>query len=200
LKVSKGDETRARILDRAFRRAGRDGLLGLSIGGLASELGLSKSGLFAHFGSKEDLELAILAKTAEQFEASVIKPALRAARGLPRLRKLFELWLQWIADPLLPGGCAFFAAAAELDDREGAARQYLVESQQRFKTLIARSAQLAIEQGHLRRDLDCEQFVFELYAIVLGYHHARRLMRDRRAEAHARAAFIRLVGANAQRN
>jgi AcrR family transcriptional regulator len=191
--VTKGDQTRARILDRAFRQAGRDGLSGLSIGGLATELGLSKSGLFAHFGSKEDLELAVLAKTADQFESNVIKPALRAARGAPRLRKLFELWIRWVADPTLPGGCVFLAAATELDDREGRAREFLVDAQQRLKNLLAQAARLAIEQGHFGADLDCDGFAFELFAIVLGYHHARRLMRDPRAETHAHAAFERLL-------
>lgn len=198
--MSKGDQTRERILDRAFRQAGRDGLSGLSIGGLATELGLSKSGLFAHFGSKEDLEVAVLAKTAEQFEANVIKPALRAARGLPRLRKLFELWLRWMADPTLPGGCVFLAAAIELDDREGRARDYLVDAQQRLRSTLAQAARLAIEQGHFRADLDCECFAFEMFAIVFGYHHSRRLMRDAKAEAHAHAAFERLLAEAAAGN
>jgi AcrR family transcriptional regulator len=191
--VTKGDETRARILDRAFRQAGRDGLSGLSIGGLATELGLSKSGLFAHFGSKEDLDVAVLTKTADQFEANVIKPALRAPRGTARLRKLFELWLRWVADPTLPGGCVFLAAAIELDDREGRARETLVQTQQQLKNLLAQAARQTIELGQFRADFDCEAFAFDMFAIVFGYHHARRLMRDPKAETQAHAAFERLL-------
>jgi len=197
--VTKGNETRARILDRAFRQAGRDGLSGLSIGSLATELGLSKSGLFAHFGSKEDLDIAVLAKTADQFQANVLKPALRGPRGTARLRKLFELWLRWVADPTLPGGCVFLAAAIELDDREGRARDALVAAQQQLKDLLAQAARQTIELGQFRADLDCENFAFEMFAIVFGYHHARRLMRDAKAESHAHAAFERVL-ANATRH
>ena len=191
--MAKGDATRSRILDRAFRLAGREGLDRLSIGTLAGELGLSKSGLFAHFGSKQDLEVAVLERAAQEFEANVVKPGLRAPKGAPRLRKLFELWLRWVADPTLPGGCLFVAAATELDDREGPAREFLVEAQKSLQELLAEAARRAIEQGHFRRGLDCRRFAFELYAIVLGFNHAFRLMRDPQAENYARAAFERLL-------
>src|SRR6187399_2021064 len=116
--MSKGAETRSKILDRAVRRAARDGLVGLSLGALAEELGLSKSGLWAHFGSKEELQLEILRSAAAMFEDRVVRPALKAGRGRPRLRKLFEGWMQWIADPGMPGGCVFVSANIELDDLE----------------------------------------------------------------------------------
>ncbi|MGZ3417719.1 MAG: TetR/AcrR family transcriptional regulator [Polyangiales bacterium] len=191
--VTKGTETRERILDRAFRTASRDGLEGLSIGGLASELGLSKSGLFAHFGSKEDLQVAVLERAAEHFEAVVMKPAFRAPRGLPRLRKVFDLWMAWADDPGLPGGCIFMAAAAELDDREGRPRDTLIHNQRRLFEALGRCVKLAIEEKHFRRELDPEQVVFELYGILLSFNHYKRLLRAPDAERRTHAAFERLV-------
>jgi AcrR family transcriptional regulator len=198
--MAKGDETRARILDRAFRLASRDGLEGLTLGTLAADLGLSKSGLFAHFRSKEELQVEVLAAAAREFEDFVLRPAFTAPRGAPRLKRLFDNWLRWVNDPALPGGCIFVAASAELDDREGRARDFLVGTQRQLLATIAKSARLSIEAGHFRRDLDCEQIGFELYGIVLGYNHAKRLLRDPRAEARARAAFRRLMTSAATRS
>jgi AcrR family transcriptional regulator len=191
--VSKGEGTRDRILDRALRLASRDGLEGLSIGALALDLGLSKSGLFAHFGSKEDLQLAVLREAATRFENTVMRPAFQAPRGLPRVRRLFDNWLAWIGDPASPGGCVFLAAAAELDDREGRPRDFLVGSQKQLVASLAKSARLAVEEGHFAAHLDAEQFAFDLYALLLGCSHWKRLLRDPRAEARARAAFDRLI-------
>ena len=191
--MAKGEQTRERILERAFRLAGRDGLEGLSIGVLASDLGLSKSGLFAHFGSKEDLQIAVLAAAAERFKAAVIEPSIRAPRGLARLRRLFDGWLAWSVDPSLPGGCLFVAAATELDDREGRARDFLVGSQRELLDFIAGAARQAIEQGEFRKDLECEEFAYDLYALMLGFNHSRRLLRDPKAEIRTRAAFERLA-------
>src|SRR3954452_22416405 len=154
--MSKGDETRDRILDWAFRTASRTGLEGLSIGGLATELGLSKSGLFAHFGSKEDLQLAGLEVAATRSTETVMRPASRAPRGEPRIRRLFENWLAWIGDPATPGGCVFLAAAAELDDREGRPRDFLAGSQKQLVAALARSARMAVEEGHFAARLDAE--------------------------------------------
>jgi AcrR family transcriptional regulator len=194
--VSKGDETRDRIVDRAWRLASRDGLSGLSIGKLATELGLSKSGLFAHFGSKEGLELEVLKAGAERFTEQVLRPAFSAPRGVARLRKLFRNWLAWVTDPAQPGGCVLFAAAAELDDSEGPQRDFLAASQAALMGVLAKAARLGVETGELRRDLDCEQFAFELQGILMAYHHARRLLRDPKAEARAKSAFERLLQAS----
>ncbi len=191
--MTKGQETRDRIVDHAFRVATRDGLEGLSIGALASDLGLSKSGLFAHFGSKEDLQIAVLTAAAKRFEETVVLPSFRAPRGLPRLKRWFDAWLKWLGDPAVPGGCVFMAAAVELDDREGRVRDYLVSTQKTLLGALARCARLAVEVGHFRSNLDCEQLAFELYGILLTCSHAKRLLRDPRAEARARAAFERLV-------
>jgi AcrR family transcriptional regulator len=190
--VSKGDDTRERILDRAFRMASRDGLAGLSIGGLASSLAMSKSGLFAHFGSKEELQLEVLRGAARRFEDTVLRPAFRAARGTPRIRHLLENWVRW-ANSSEAAGCLFVTAAVELDDRAGRTRDFVVAAQRQVLDAVTRSARLAIDAGHFRQDLDCKQFAFELYALLLGYHHAKRLLRDPRAEDALRAGFDRLL-------
>lgn len=189
----KGAETRERILDTAFRVAAREGLEGMSLNGLAQQLGMSKSGLFAHFGSKEELEIELLRTAAARFTAAVVLPAFQKPRGLPRLKNLFEGWLRWQTDPSLPGGCPMMAAAVELDDREGPVREVLVEMQDQLLAMLAKAARLAVEEGHFRRDLDADQFAFELYAMLLGFNHARRLLRDPKAERRARQAFARLV-------
>ena len=191
--MSKGEESRERILDAAYRMAGRDGFAGLSLRALAAELGVSKSGLFAHFGCKQDLQLEILGTTAKRFTETVLLPAFRMPRGLPRVRQVFENWLHWAVDPAMPGGCPFVAASIELDDRDGPVRALLVDLQQGFLDALARSARIAVEEGHFRRDLDCDQFAFELHSILLGFNHARRLLREPAAGRRARGAFARLL-------
>ncbi len=195
--MSKGEQTRERIVDKAWQLASRDGLSGLSLGKLAIELGLSKSGLFAHFGSKEELEVDVLKAAAERFTEQVLKPAMSAARGVARLRKVFKNWLGWANDPEQSGGCIFMAAAAELDDSEGPQRDFLVTAQKGLLAALAKGASLAVEEEELRHDLDTEQFAFEMLGIVMAYHHARRLLRDPKAETRAKNAFERLLASNA---
>lgn len=191
--MSKGPDTRARILDTAFRLAARDGLDGLSLASLAMEVGMSKSGLFAHFSSKEELQLEMLRTASGYFVDRVMTPAFRQSRGVPRLRALFENWVRWAADPALPGGCIFVAAAAELDDEDGPVRAYVEAQQRAALQAIARCARLCIETGDFRRDLDADQFAFELMGIYLVFHHSFRLLRDPRTEQKARRAFKRLT-------
>ena len=194
--MSKGEETRERIVDKAWQLATRDGLGGLSLGKLAGELGLSKSGLFAHFGSKEGLEVEVLKAAAERFTEQVVRPALTAPRGVARLRKLFKNWLTWASHPGQPGGCIFLAAAAELDDSEGPQRDYLVAAQTSLLATLSRAARISVAEGELRQNLDTDQFAFEMLGIVMAYHHARRLLRDPKAEARAKQAFERLLSTN----
>lgn len=194
--MAKGAETRERIVERAVCLASRDGLGGLSIGGLASELGLSKSGLFAHFGSKEDLQVAVLEAAVARFEAQVVRPAFHAPRGEPRIRTLFDNWMAWVADPGMPGGCVFLAAAAELDDRDGRPRDYLVAAQKEMLAALEKAARLAVQEGHFRPEVDPAQFAFDLYAVLFAYSYWKRLLRDRGAEARARSAFDRLIAAS----
>ncbi|HEX7184046.1 MAG TPA: TetR/AcrR family transcriptional regulator [Thermoanaerobaculia bacterium] len=191
--MGKGAETRERILDQAARIASRDGLEGLTIGTLSSELGLSKSGLFAHFGSKDELQLQVLQAAVQRFEYGVIRPALTAPRGEPRIRALFDRWISWVNQEDMPGGCILIAASVELDDRPGLQRDFLVQAHRARVAALAKAARIAIEAGHFRPDLDPEQFAFDFYSITLGYNDSKRLLRDPRADDRARDAFERLL-------
>lgn len=195
MRVSKGVVTHHAILDRATGLASKVGLEGLTIGALATELNLSKSGLFAHFQSKETLQVQVLDHGAAVFVESVVRPALAAPRGEPRLRALFERWLDWARSAPLPGGCLFVQAAVELDDRPGPARDRLVEYQRQWLDVIATTLRKGIEAGAFRPDADTMQFAHDLYGVMLAYHHASRLLRDPEAETRARRAFEALLGA-----
>lgn len=198
--MPKGDETRTAILDRAVQLASEAGLAGLSIGKLAGDLEMSKSGLFAHFQSKETLQLQVLGRASHLFVQNVVRPALAAPRGEPRLSALFERWLAWTKTSTLPGGCLFVAAASELDDRPGPVRDRLVALQRDWLDLMANVAQTAVDEGHFRAGLDVQQFAHDLYAVMLGYHHAARLLRDPKAAERARAGFELLRDAARPRN
>jgi AcrR family transcriptional regulator len=191
--MRKGEATRERILESALELASTEGLTGLSIGRLADRNRMSKSGLFAHFRSKEGLQLDVLELAVARFRESVFTPALRADRGEPRLRALFMHWLEWVDQQTLPGGCLLTAAAVELDDQPGAARDTLVDAQRQWAETLARAVRIAIEERHFRADVDPPLFAFQLHSIVLGYHHARRLVRDQHAGRRAREAFEALV-------
>jgi AcrR family transcriptional regulator len=191
--MTKGEDTRRAILERAAGLASQVGLCGLTIGRLADELELSKSGLFAHFRSKESLQVETLRYAAELFVDRVVRPALKAPRGEPRVRALYDLWTKWARANPLPGGCLFVAAATEMDDREGPARDELVRQQRDWHELIANVARTAIREGHFRADADPDQFAYELYGIMLASHHAARLMRDPAAARRAERAFEGLI-------
>jgi AcrR family transcriptional regulator len=190
--VSKGDDTRQTILAKAFELATVVGVSGLTIGRLAEATSLSKSGLFAHFGSKEALEVAVVEEASRQFIAEVMVPALRSARGEPRLRALYANWLRW-GDR--PGGCFFVGVSAELDDRSGPARDALVRAQKDWVDEISKAARIAVAEGHFRKDLDADQFAFELYSIMLGAHLFKRFLHAPRTDAHTDHDFERLVAA-----
>lgn len=193
--MSKGAATRDRIIERALRTASVEGLEGISLGRLASDVGMSKSGLFAHFDSKEALQLDVLAAAAEKFTAVVVRPAFEAPRGEPRVRALFEHWLQWERIESLPGGCVFTHAAAELDDRPGPARDALVDWQQQWLDALAKAARIAVNEGHFHTGVDAELFAFQQYGLVMAYYHARRLFNDPQADDRVRRAFDALVTA-----
>jgi AcrR family transcriptional regulator len=189
----KGGTTRAAILDHATRLATETGLDGLTIGRLASELHLSKSGLFAHFRSKEALQVQILDAASAKFVEEVLRPALRAARGEPRLRALFERWLEWATVNSGPGGCLFVAAAVELDDRPGPVRERLVALQREWLEVLANVFRAGVAEGELSSGVEPDQFAHDFYAVMLGFHHASRLMRDPSASARAHAGFETLI-------
>jgi len=187
--VGKGEQTREAILVHALRLATKLGFEGLTIGRLADDLELSKSGLFAHFKSKENLQVQVLEMASRRFIDEVIKPALSTPRGERRVRALFERWLAWEASPSLPGGCPFTAASTEFDDRPGPARDFVVKSQKDWLETIGNTARTAIQEGDFDPDLDCEQFAHELQGIMLAYGHASRLLKDPKARARAERAF-----------
>ena len=187
--MGKGEQTRDAILLHALGLATKVGFEGLTIGRLAEDLRLSKSGLFAHFGSKENLQVQILELASRRFVDEVVRPALTAPRGVRRVRALFERWLAWETSPNLPGGCPFTAAATELDDRPGPARDYVVRSQRDWLETLANTARTAVQEGELDAGLDCEQFAHELQSIMLGYTHASRLMKDPKARERTARAF-----------
>jgi AcrR family transcriptional regulator len=193
--VSKGDQTRGAILHEASRIASRVGLEGLTIGTLASQAQLSKSGLFAHFRSKEALQLQVLEYARDHFVRRVVRPALAAPRGEPRVRELFERWLGWARGDALPGGCLFITAAAEFDDQPGPVRDQLVRDQQDWMDTIARVFRTGIETGEFRAECSPEQFAQDLYGVMLAFSHSSRLLRDPQAEVRARRAFEALLTA-----
>lgn len=190
--MAKGEETRQAILARAFELSTVIGVSGLSIGRLAEATGLSKSGLFAHFGSKEALEVAVVGEASRQFVQDVMVPALREPRGVPRVRALFDHWLVW---GTRPGGCFFVGASAELDDRPGAPRDALVQSCKDWIDELTKAAQIAIREGHFRADLDAAQFAFEEYGVMLATHTFYRFLREPEALERTRVGFERLLAA-----
>jgi len=194
--MAKGETTRQAILVRAFELANVVGVSGLSIGQLAEATGLSKSGLFAHFGSKEALEVAVVEEAANQFVQEVMVPALREPRGEPRVRAMFERWLAW---GRRPGGCFFVGASAELDDRPGPPRVALVQAIRDWTDALATSARIAVTEGHFRADVDPEQFAFELYGLMVGAHTFTRFLADPDSDRRLHIAFDRLV-ASARRS
>jgi AcrR family transcriptional regulator len=190
--MGKGEETKQAIVDEALELVSKVGLEKLTIGSLAGATGMSKSGLFAHFRSKEQLQLQVLAGARERFIQIVIAPALKKPRGEARLRAIFESTLkQW--EDELPGGCLFHAVSAELDDQPGPARDYLVETQRELADTLRRAAEIAIEEGQFRKDLDLDQFVFELGSITAAYHHFGRLLGDPDAGQRAHNMFEGLL-------
>lgn len=191
--IQKGESTRQMILEHAAALASQVGLEGLSFGRLAEDLNLSKSGLFAHFKSVQALQVQVLEYAAERFTETVIKPAFKAPRGEPRLRAIFEAWRRWPKTSRMAGGCFFVAAATELDDRPGPARDVLVTQQKDWLETLAGMVRSAIAEGHFRPQTDAEQFVYELYGIMLAYHYAVRLLADAKADRRAETAFESLM-------
>jgi len=193
--VSKGQETKESILDAALQVASRVGFDGLTIGQLAGQTGMSKSGLFAHFRSKEQLQLQTLDHARERFTDLVVRPALAVSRGEKRLRELFERWLDWETDALT-GGCIFVTASIEYDDQPGVMHDSLVRQQRDWTEFIATVAGTAVSEGEFRADVDTKQLAFTLQSVMLGYHHAGRLLRDPEALDHTRAAFEQLLASS----
>lgn len=191
--MSKGARTRKDIIDQAFLIAADNGLEGVTLGSLAAMTGLSKSGLFAHFKSKEALQLDVLEEIVQRFTAFVVAPALQVPRGEQRMRALVDRKIDWIIHNHPKGGCVFMALAYEYDDRPGAVRDRLTEAHRAWADTIHRIAAAAVEQGDFRADLDTALFVYEFLGIEMAFQHSLKLLAHPHAERQARAAFDGLI-------
>ncbi len=193
--MRKGEQTRSAIVAAACELAARDGLEGLTIGALAERMGMSKSGVFAHFGSREDLQIAVLKAYEQRFVDDVLKPGLEAPRGLARLRAIFGNWLDRTAVEAA-SACIWISGATEYDDRPGSVRDELVGMVRSWQRELVRAIRQAIDTGELRADTDPGELVFDLYGVILVLHHDARLMDSPDAPARARRAFDRLIDAH----
>jgi AcrR family transcriptional regulator len=187
--TAKGVATHGAIVERAIELVRKQGLESLSIGGLAQAAAMSKSGVFAHFGSREDLQLAVLDAVAEDFSRKVLGQAFLQPRGVKRLRAILAGWMDWTHG----AGCPMIAAVVEYDDRPGTIRDRVVHWQRRLREALIRAVQLAVETGELREDIDAAQFAFEMFGIVLVLHHDTRLFGGTDAIVRATRAFDRLI-------
>jgi AcrR family transcriptional regulator len=187
--INKGAATRESVVGHALSIALTEGFEGLTIGNIAQAVGMSKSGVFAHFGSREDLQLAVLDAAAQRFTDNVFMPAMREKRGLPRLRAIMRHWVIWMRNE----GCPMVAAAVEYDDRPGAIRDRVVEYQTRLRRELARAVQMAIDTGELKSDCDPEQLAFEIFAVELALHHDSRLFKRSDSMTRAERSMQRLL-------
>ena len=190
--LHKGQQTRAAILDAALGLASHMGLEGLSIGALAEVMQMSKSGVFAHFGSREELQISVIREYHARFEEEVFFPAMRETRGLPRLRALFERWVHRVSVEL-DSGCIYISGAVEFDDRPGPVRDALAAMVRAWQSALERAICLSIEAGHLKRDTDTLQMLFEVHGLILSLHHDARFLRLPGAVERARKGFDRIV-------
>jgi AcrR family transcriptional regulator len=185
--------TRERILEQGLALMSQSGLGGVTLGVLAGQTGMSKSGLFAHFRSKQDVQVKLLEYMARLANERVVEPAMKAPEGLPRLRALVSNWFGWAQRAGLPGGCPVAAGLFEFDDVESPVRDKILELESHWRELLTELVARAVSQGHLRRGLDKSQFVWELCGIYLSHHAAHRFLRAADAGRRANIAFESLV-------
>jgi AcrR family transcriptional regulator len=190
--LAKGRQTHAAILDAALALASQGGLEGLSIGALADAMQMSKSGVFAHFGSREELQISVIREYHDRFEAEVFAPSMVQARGLPRLTELFERWVQRVSVEI-DSGCIYISGAVEFDDRPGPVRDALADMVRTWQAALERAIRLAVDSGHLRPDCDTRQMLFEIHGLILALHHDARFLRLPGALDRARTGFARVV-------
>jgi AcrR family transcriptional regulator len=190
--MRKGEMTRVAILDVALELASRDGLEGLTIGVLADRMNMSKSGVFAHFGSREDLQLEVIKLYHQRFEQEVFYPSVKEPRGLPRLIAMFEFWIKRVSVEIA-SGCIYIAGAVEYDDRPGPIREQLVSMVQAWQHALLRCVQQAVDCADLKSDTDAQQLVYEMYGLILALHHDARFLRAPGAVERARRGFERLI-------
>jgi AcrR family transcriptional regulator len=188
----KGQQTRATILDAALSLASQMGIEGLSLGALAEVTGMSKSGVFAHFGSREELQISVIREYHERFEEEVFRPAIREARGMPRLRALFDRWVDKVATEI-DSGCIYISGAVEFDDRPGPVRDALAGMVLMWHGALGRAIQQAMELRQLRPDTDAMQMLFEIHGLILSLHHDARFLRTPGSMDRARTGFERVI-------
>jgi AcrR family transcriptional regulator len=190
---NKASATRERILQQGLEMLSQDGLSGVTLGQMAERVGMSKSGLFAHFRSKDDVQIDLLEHSAKLATVQVVEPAMAATEGLPRLEALVYRWFGWAQKAGLPGGCPAAAAMFELDDVEGPVRDKVAAMEAEWKGFLSQITRQAVALGHLRPDLDVEQFVWELSGIYLSHHVAHRFNRSPDSDERAHTAFQALL-------
>lgn len=190
--LHKGQQTKAHILDAALHLASQAGLEGLSIGALAAATGMSKSGVFAHFGSREELQISVIREYHQRFEQEVFFPAMQAPRGLSRLRTLFGLWMQRTSVEL-DSGCIYISGAVEFDDRSGPVRDALADSVRIWHAAMRRTIVQCRERGDLRADADEAQLLFEVHGLILALHYEARFLRVEGALQRAQQGFENIL-------
>ena len=188
----KGQQTRAAILEAALGLASHMGLEGLSIGALAEVTKMSKSGVFAHFGSRDELQIAVIREYHARFEEEVFVPAMRRPRGLPRLRMLFDRWIKRVTEEL-DSGCIYISGAVEFDDRPGPVRDALVAMVRTWQAALERAITLAVQEGQLHADTDPMQLLFEIHGLILALHHDARFLRNPGVLQRVHVAFERAL-------
>ncbi|MDF3821276.1 TetR/AcrR family transcriptional regulator [Leptospira sp. 96542] len=194
--MGKGEETKTLILEKAVQIASIQGLEGLTIGSLADELGMSKSGLFGKFSSKENLQIEVLRRASELFRRSVIYPTLKSKPGLTRLKTAFLRWLTWANQGGLPGGCLFLSSSAEFDDRPGIVRNHLQKIQRSWKDSLSEFVEESKRTGELHSKTKADSLVQDIWGIILAFHFFHRLLEDKTAENHAKQSFSELLKRN----
>jgi AcrR family transcriptional regulator len=190
--LHKGQQTRAAILEAALGLASHMGLEGLSIGALAEVTQMSKSGVFAHFGSREELQISVIREYHHRFEDEVFFPAIQQPRGLPRLQAMFENWVRRVSVEI-DSGCIYISGAVEFDDRPGPVRDALASMVRAWHGAMEKAIRLAMSEAHLRPDTDAEQLLFELHGLILALHHDARFLRRAGALDRARRGFERTL-------
>ena len=190
---SKGESTKNTVLAHALALASEVGLEGVTIGTLADRAKMSKSGLFAHFQSKEALQIAILDEAIGRFVAQVVMPALKQPRGEPRVKALLSRWLKWARADFMPGGCVFVASIAELDDKPGPVRDRLASCQQDWLDTLATAIRIGVDEGHFVKGTDCQQVAHEILTMAYGTHLISRLLRDPAADRRLTRAVERIL-------
>ncbi len=186
--MHKGQQTKAAIVGAALGLATQVGLEGLSIGAVAELTGMSKSGVFAHFGSREELQISVVREYHARFEQEVFYPALQRPRGLPRLRAMFANWMQRTSIEI-DSGCIFISGAVEFDDRPGPVRDALAASVGVWLGALRRTIAQARQQGHLRAGVDGDQMLFEIHGLILALHYEARFLKQPGSIARAEQGF-----------